>query len=417
MKEKIQRIRPDKILIYALLFWVIMYLIAPVSIINKNSFSSGLYLFMGFVAFWLGTHTNIRVGRSMTKLNYNKLNNLYKLSLKISVLAIVLKYYDWFFIRGFSVGLSNFGDNIMALEDHSTSLISFGAASIGAVPYLPVTLNILFPSLNNTKNKVIAIILFLMTAIGSVVTGSRFALINPLLYLTFVYLATKCEKIITTKNIFLVLVSLFFFLIFSATLFIQRLEVQNKDVFDSTNSITGGYSDKVPASKSYQAFMHDYQEKPFLIGPAFAFVQSTQYAIHGVFEFPECKMYIDDRDRCTYGGASFLIFNKVLNLIGLGINQKYIEESNARPGIWSTFFYEWYLDFKWLGIPLVFFLGLLFRYWWNLVYYRGNIFYLPLVAMASIILVLVFQLNCLAGSGMYGLVDFVIFAIYATKRS
>lgn len=142
-----------------------------------------------------------------------------------------------------------------------------------------------------------------MTAIGSVVTGSRFALINPLLYLTFVYLATKCEKIITIKNVFLVLVSLFFFLIFSATLFIQRLEVQNKDVFDSTNSITGGYSDKVPASKSYQTFMHDYQAKPFIIGPAFAFVQSTQYAIHGVFEFPECKKYIDDRDRCSYGGG------------------------------------------------------------------------------------------------------------------
>lgn len=414
VQNKLLRIRPDRALLYGISFYVFMFVIAPVDIINKNTVSSVTYLIMGFLTLYLGA----RIGKRSKAENFNptirQLKYIYSVTMIFSVIAIFLRYYDLFFVRGFSAGLAAFASNMADMEDHSTTAISFFAAIIAAVPYLPVTLDMIYPKLNSRLVKIIAIVLFLMTGIGSMTTGSRFALINPLLYIVFIYLGTRAGKVITKKNVIIALLGSIGFLYFTSTLFIERLNVQNKSVFDASQSETGGYSDKVPAKSDVMYFMIEHQDNPMILGPTFGFLQSTQYTIHSVFEFPECKRYIDSHNRRTYGASTFGVFNKALNIAGLGVDQQYIESSNARPGIWSTFFYNWYLDFGWWGIPLVFLLGILFRYWWNKGA-SGNIFYIPISATCASIMLLSPQLNTICGTGAYALVDFFIFALWGTN--
>lgn len=77
------------------------------------------------------------------------------------------------------------------------------------------------------------------------------------------------------------------------------------------------------------------------------------------------------------------------------------------PGIWSTFFFLWYLDFGWMGIVFMFIFGYFAKKVWANVYYLHNILYLPLLCFLSIVLLLILQLNYIAGSGTYALFSFV----------
>ena len=132
----------------------------------------------------------------------------------LSIITVVLKYVDWFFVRGFSVGLDSFADNMLSSEEHQTSVISLLSALVACVPYIPVTLNMIFPIYNGKKAKFIAFVLFFMTAVGSIVTGSRFALINPLLFLTFIWVSLNKNRIFTIKRLIIGFIATFLFLFF-----------------------------------------------------------------------------------------------------------------------------------------------------------------------------------------------------------
>lgn len=202
----------------------------------------------------------------------------------------------------------------------------------------------------------------------------------------------------------------------SSVLFIQRLTIQNKTVFDSTESSTGGYSDKVPPKDYYVELMSENQNNPAILGFLFAYVQTTQYAIHGLWEFPLVKENIDKHGYRTYGSSTFWVIDKFLYKFGIGIDPELTFLYNARPGIWSTFFFNWYLDFGYWGIPLMFFLGMFVKHVWNKIRYNYNIFYLPLLLFFMLVFMYIMQLNRFVGTGTYALVSFWAFAFWATKR-
>ena len=79
------------------------------------------------------------------------------------------------------------------------------------------------------------------------------------------------------------------------------------------------------------------------------------------------------------------------------------------PAFGQLFFFNWYLDFGWLGIFFMFGFGVYCKYIWSKVYIKGNIFYLPLVIFLYIILLFILNLNMIAGAGTYALFAFIIF--------
>lgn len=410
------RVHPCKLVIYGVSFWGIMWIIAPVKAAETLTVDSVMYIVSCIVMWYLGCMFPFEKKRFLKKIYYkSQLQRIYLFMLLLSFLAVSLRFYDLFYVRDNSIGLDSFGDNIDALENkNGSSMLAIVVALLYYVPFIPVSINLLFPKLNGLISKVLALLLFCCLGVGALITGSRNAFLDPLLLYSFLFLFTRKHIVVKVKYIVCGLILTGAFLMISSVLFVQRLSVQNKTVFDAAESVTGGASDKVPPKDYYKDFMSANVNNPIVLGGSFAYLQTTQYAIHGFWEFPICKKYIDKNDFKTYGASTFWVFDKFLYKFGIGINPEDVMKYNARPGIWSTFFYNWYLDFGWGGLFVIFLLGILMKYIWCKVCYGNNVFYLPLLMFFVLLTMYMMQLNRFVGTGSYALVCFSIFALWGS---
>ena len=416
IRKSSKRVEPIRLVWYGVLFFLGMWLIAPVAPVDTLTVDSVGYIVVCIVSCMLGTiMLKPKKKYIFISYDYQKVSRIYRLLIMLSFFAVVLRLFDIFVARGQGVGLDSFGENMDSLQQHESSLSSIIAALFYYVPFLPVFMNMIFPSVASKKSKILAFVLFCFIGIGAIITGSRNAFLDPLLLLAFLYLFTRNKIHIKLKNIVVITLLCSIFLMISSVLFIQRLTVQNKTVFESTESSTGGYSDKVPPKDYYINLMGDNENNPAVLGLLFAYAQTTQYAIHGLWEFPIEKENIDKHEYRTYGASTFWVIDKFLYKFGIGIDPEIPHKYNARPGIWSTFFQNWYMDFGWWGVLWMFVLGLFVKLIWNKIRYEQNIFYLPLLLFFMLVFMYLMQLNRFVGTGTYALVSFWVFALWATK--
>lgn len=416
IKRSSKRVEPIKLVWFGVLFFLGMWLIAPVAPADTLTFDSVSYIVICLVSCMLGTII-LKPGKKKMAVSYDfkKVSLIYTLLIRLSILAVVIRLLDIFVARGQGIGLDSFEENIDSGLQHESSFSSIIAAILYFVPFLPVFMNMIFPSIASKKSKMFSFVLFCFIGIGAVISGSRNSFLDPLLLLAFLYMFTRNQIYIKFKNIIVVALLSSFFLMISSVLFIQRLTLQNRTVFDSIES-TDGYSDKVLPKDYYINLMSDNEQNPIVLGFLFAYAQTTQYAIHGFWEFPIVKENIDRHGYSTYGASTFWVFDKFIYKFGLGIDPELTNKYNARPGIWSTFFSNWYMDFGWWGVLWMFGLGLFVKLLWNKISYERNIFYLPLLLLFMLIFFYIMQLNKFVGTGTYALVSFWVFALWATNK-
>ena len=298
------------------------------------------------------------------------IHRIYRVTFILGSLGVLLRCIDLLVFRGISLA-NTVMDNFDAAEEGGGNFFSIFSAFFIFFAYIPFSIDMLFPLLYGV------IILFYSKRI-------KFSL------------KWFCGGIFT----FLVILNLI------GSLFLNRLSEMGMTGAMSVVSEHGGYSDKVPATPEFVQLLND-SESTFYYPYLFAYSHICQYFTHAVFEFPVVKGYIDQTDKYFYGGATFGVFYKLIAKLA-GLSQSDVRQYNARPGIWSTFFFCWYLDFRWWGVFLMTLLGILFKFVWNKVYSKGNIFCLPLYVFCFIILLFILQLNFIAGSGTYALFSFTL---------
>lgn len=401
-------LRPESAIGYALAFFFLLLCIAPIKIINTLDWTSVMYMLSGILFFLLGTQL-IRPGkRKKTDLVISikacYIHRIYRVTFILGSLGVLLRCIDLLVFRGISLA-NTVMDNFDAAEEGGGNFFSIFSAFFIFFAYIPFTIDMLFPQLHGRIRKLISILLILSTAVTTIFFGSRFAIMTPLLYGVIILFYSKrikfslkwfCGGIFT----FLVILNLI------GSLFLNRLSEMGMTGARSVVSEHGGYSDKVPATPEFVQLLND-SESTFYYPYLFAYSHICQYFTHAVFEFPVVKGYIDQTDKYFYGGATFGVFYKLIAKLA-GLSQSDVRQYNARPGIWSTFFFCWYLDFRWWGVFLMTLLGILFKFVWNKVYSKGNIFCLPLYVFCFIILLFILQLNFIAGSGTYALFSFTL---------
>ncbi|RGV34356.1 oligosaccharide repeat unit polymerase [Butyricimonas virosa] len=401
-------INPERAVITAIFFFLLLLIIAPIHIINTLDVASLAYLILALSSFLLGTKL-IRRNRIRNKvlnviIEKDRILKIYRISTFLGILGVGFRYIDLLFVRGMSFFYSTLENFDSAIEG-SGNLLSICSAFLIYFAFIPFTLDMIFRNLHTKKIKVLSLILMLSTALITLLTGSRNALMIPLLYGMIVFLYSKRRKF----SLRLVVISAFVGLIVLnviGSLFLKRLDDMKFDRA-SVMSEFEGYSNKVPANQNFVNFMQANEEK-CCYTTLFAYLHVSQYFTHALFEFPIVKKHIDAENIHLYGKSTFGVFYRLFEkLFGLEHvdNVKY----NARPGIWSTFFFNWYLDFGWLGIFFMFGFGVYCQYIWSKVYIKGNIFYLPLVIFLYIILLFILNLNMIAGAGTYALFAFIIF--------
>ncbi|WP_025069125.1 oligosaccharide repeat unit polymerase [Bacteroides gallinarum] len=343
-------------------------------------------------------------------INKNELNKLYNHSFILGLLGVMFRYTDLFLYRNLSLQSSTI-DNRSLAEAGSGNMLSIVSSLLIFCTYIPITIDLLCPHLNTKWQKWISLILFFLTGVSALTTGSRFAIIIPLTYYCIILMySNKVKFKVNIKNMSLIvgIVSIVLFII--GALFLKRVNDMKIDPMYYISIKAGqGFTNKVPINQQYKNLITQSKEEWYFTH-LYAFANITQYESHAIFEFPIVKDYIDKKGEYFYGSATFFVITKFICKI-LGIKYNISEEirlNNARPGIWSTFFFTWYLDFGWVGILLMFFVGMYAKYVWAKVYYSLNFLYIPLLCLLTITWLVILQLNYISGSGTYALFTFTL---------
>jgi len=390
-----------------------MLIIAPVKIVNTLNFSSIAYIVLCILAFCLGTFMirTKKIYPKITKIKVDRKNlvRIYNITFCLGLIGIIFRYIDLFLYRGMSLDNSSL-DNLDLAADGSGNMLSVIASMLVSCVYIPFTLDMICNNLHQIKEKVWSFVLIVLSTVSSLLTSSRFTIITPLIYcIILLYYSEKVKFKITFKNAAFALIMTILVVIIISSLFIRRLN--DTHIQPSSVVTISGYSDKVPATPGYQQLLSQNEDRwifPYL----FAYANITQYSTHAIFEFPVVKKYVDEKGDYFYGSATFFVITKFITKI---FNLRYdimnnIKEHNARPGIWSTFFFLWYLDYGWFGIFMMFLFGYATKKIWVGLYNNLKILYLPIIIYVTVILLLILQLNMLAGQGTFALCTFSVIA-------
>ncbi len=416
----IYNIRPEKITLIGVLCFVIVLLVSPINF-KINGLGIGiLYIISCILAFIVGTYcikTYKRNGRPVTLSIANKsLRRFYRCVFLLGLFGVCFRFSDLLVVRHLSLAYSSV-DNLDYAKEGGGNIFSILSGIMIYFSYVPVTIDILFPDFNSRPRKIVSLIIFLLSSISAFLLASRFSIVIPLLY--YVSLLIYAKKIRIRKSIKTVLtISVMVFVLFSivGVLFFKRVDDMGMAYKYYISTRGDGYTKTVPPTESYQKFLNHAQGSWYYMY-CFTYLHISQYATHAVFEFEDVKKHIDKKGDFYYGAATFSPITKfVCKLFNIDFDiTKEIRTHNARNGIWSTFFFLWYLDFGWLGPFVLFLMGLGVKYVWSRVYYKYNIFFLPLLIFAGIIILFFLQLNFISGNGCYAIVDFCMLPGLAKK--
>jgi len=118
--------RPRKALMVILSIWAVVFLLAPIQVDWTDAMGGIVFFIVGAFFIWLGALHGERVRipkvprSARSGPQYAK---AYWLALGLGCLGLLLRIYDWFFLRGLSLTGSSF-DNREALEDGSGNMFS-----------------------------------------------------------------------------------------------------------------------------------------------------------------------------------------------------------------------------------------------------------------------------------------------------
>lgn len=403
----------------AILFWIACLLFSPITPIGGISISAFVYLFLCLLFFWIGT---IRI-KKKKKVNTNivinaaLLERIYKYTFILGGIGSAFKYYDMVFLRDATFLLS---DDASLEIGEGGSVFSVISGMLIFFTYIPITIDAICPRLHKFPIKFLSYFIFFATGLSAATSGSRFAIILPIVYFLLLMMYTRKFSLkFSKRNISIVVAIILIIGYIIGGLYLARIELMGADSSDYIFN-AGGYTRKVPISRSFSQFVVSQKETlgglPFVY--LFAYSNIVQYETHGVFEFPGVMENIDRKGDFFYGQATFWVYAKLIYKV-VGSNYNLAEDVAAHdsaPGLWSTFFFQWYLDFGWIGVILMFFVGYIAKQIWSLVYDKGNILALPLLFFMSMVWLMILNLNQISSQGAYAIFSFVLLIILFKKR-
>jgi len=414
------KMRPERMILIAVLFWLVCLVFSPITPVSGLTIEAFLYLSLCLLFFGIGTMSvkHKKKVNTIIEVDTSRLNRIYYVTLALGSIGVALKIYDVLFIRDASL---LFSDEASLEIAEGGTLFSIISGMLIFFSYIPITIDSLCPLLHKLLVKIISFLIFLGTGISAVVSGSRFAIVLPLFY--FLFLMMYNEKFsfrLTKKNIsiFVIILTILGYIV--GGLYLARIELMGMDTTEYIFNM-GGYTRKVPLDKSFSKYISERKDVlggiPFTY--LFAYTNIVQYETHGVFEFPDVMENINEKGDFFWGQATFCVYTKLVYKL---LNSDYnlfedIANHNSAPGLWSTFFFDWYLDFGWFGIILMFLIGNISKQIWSSVYDKCNILTLPLLLFMSMVWLMVLNLNQISSQGAYAIFSFVMLIIFGRNKN
>jgi len=400
-----------RITVVGFILWVILFFFVPLRVKHEMGWMPILFLIFNYVFFILGLKIIPVVKkekRNIYKVNRLALKKVFYIVICIAILGFLFKVIDKFYIRGASFS-NSISLNRIILEKARSSFISIIAAVLTPFSYLPLFIY-LYLRLKNRLLLVLSYFLFFSTAFEFVMLGSRSGLF-VIIILLGIYLRYFKKLKISLRRFITIIVVMFFLMIFSVQLFIER----TKD-FAKTDKVAiehvltrSGYNFTVEPTKEAKRKIIRTQNNT-LQAYRLGVVNFGQYYLHGVFEFG--YLYNNYKKNHWYGGYTFNIFAKFVNIMfKTNIDLKGIQKSPPRTGVYTTFFGPVFIDFGWLSLIFMFFFGVFQKLIYNKVL-QGRFQFTPLLFYLLIINFFMPVFNFINGAqGLYTITSFIFFTV------
>ncbi|EKF54428.1 hypothetical protein I215_12388 [Galbibacter marinus] len=397
---------PRNAAIYGILIWILFYLISPISYSYPISSVSIILLLGSYLLFFLGYSIGSKV-KHLRIISTNSRRNsikLYYIFLGISVLSVLCLFIDSFVIRGININNGAF-ENREILENSTPSIIGIFGNIIKASVFLNFFLyfqhNFRKPYLLYANYALIMYFIF-----ESFLTGSRSI---PFFYVILIILILFHFKIIQLKIkylFYLGILGILFFILLTETFISRTIE------FTGTREQAiifilkkGTYLDYTKIDESFLSFVisiDSYYLQSFFVGLASFY----GYYLHSIVEFSYLIDHFDSPARL--GSHTFFVIAKFFKIIfggGYELTLNYV----PRPGKYTTFFGDIFMDFKYYT-P---FFMMLFGYWQSRLYKsviaKNNYTIIPLILFLCILNFIFPVFNLITGGkGIYLIIGLIL---------
>lgn len=414
-RKMLRHCSPLRNLIYGALFYLVILLLAPVTINAEYDFSAASYVFACCAAFICGClliPRPIVSQEAVIRYSSAHLKEAVTILFLLSVIGVLAKILDSFFIRGISVS-QDVLENRDVVGGGSANPVAIVAAFLMYPPYILLAILFCFDKYFQTFEKLIIWFLFGFQGFISVLMGSRSGLLFPGIFvalLCFYFRKVKLRfnlKILTSALVIFILGC-----ILAGKMYSDRTLTLNPYAIIAETSRTSGSAATVPSNDTVYNLIYNSEEDSwsyyFLVG----YVNICQYCLHGFLEFPAQKKYVDiSSGRRTNGACMFDIYIKFFDKILGKEHADILRDAFVHPGIFNSVFGPIYTDFGWMGLIVMFFWGLIQQLVWRGAYKSGDFILLLWVFMGGMVIFLFPLSNLFSGPPCYAF-TFVIIMYY-----
>ena len=404
---------PLRNFLYGALLYLVMLILAPVTINAEYDFSAACYIIFCSLAFIGGCVVIPAPSLSeeaFVTYSAAQLKKIATILFALSVIATLAKFYDTFFIRDLSASRNAY-ENREASTGGSANPVAVVAAFFMYAPYLLLALMFCFEKQFRWIEKLFIWAMFGAQFFYPVLVGSRSGLLFPLVFLVLLCLYFRKIKLrFNLKTIVVAIVVLIVGCTVAGKMYSTRIFIINPHavVADASRSEEGA-SATVPANETVYNLIYNSEDIPLVPDFLVGYVNIFQYYLHGFFEFPVQKRHVDTvLRRHTNGAYMFGIYIKFFDAVLGNRGSKIRMSAFAHPGIFNSVFGPIYTDFGWFGIIVMFLWGCIQKAVWLSVYRTGNIILLPWVFLGGMIIFLFPLLNLFPGPLCYAFTFIIV---------
>jgi hypothetical protein len=415
--EPILRMNPTRVAWYGIATYLAMFLVAPVEVVTPQAIEPYVYIFASFACFFLGCQIVQHLDRRelMKKPapdSVERLERIHRWVTWASIIGVTLRSVDRFFVRGVTLTGS-------VLERQADmGAVGSNPVSIASAMFLPATmivpLTYMLVARAGKGSKGGSILMHCLFAFpileAATVAGQRSV---GFAYIAIYVLYSIYLRRITIKGKHVVIIAIVGIGVLTGATYIfnNRLEAMNMSPLNSI--YTSGYAYTVQPQPWVGQFLRAHT------GPigdmAFALILTSQYYVHGFFEF--VSLYLTAPDMHLWGALSFNAYYKLYAIFAdLPDPISLYFKVTPHPGVYSTFMGPVFSDFGWFGLIYMMALGATIAGAWR-VCVKGEIAMVPLYIYMVIVTFLLPVCNFITGSeGLFRINCFLVFYFLFRKR-
>lgn len=355
---------PERIALTGLLVYLVLWLLAPLELTVRVSWGSLGYIFLCYLAFFLGcllVAGRRRRVRGVMHGGANFWTRGFWVFAAIGAIGMSVRIFDKWFLRGAGLGSSVMESRELLVDAAAGPIAALGGL-LYPFCYVPLIMWWSRPagSRLHPLAQWVAVTLFVLPALDALLLLSRSQM---LMAFGMMYFAAACVLyrgyLLPRKLLFPVLLGVSGMLIVSISVFLIRLDQMNMDLtFSIKNSVYGYVATPSPSA------IWAMKQANSIIGKALTGVMPMlQYYLHGVFEFGLLWDRTDGHQVFALGAQHFAPYIKAFSVFGISPASS-LTATNLyyRSGVFTTFFGPLWVDFAWGGPLFMLCFGALAKY-------------------------------------------------------